>query len=264
MPLHCSAAAELSFTLYIDVYSLPIFSGHIIKLLSYWLIFLAVVHTSLSEPYQILTRASSTYDAVPDPTIVVDNAGRITQVNKAAEDLAGLSREDLLEKDCHEVFHPRDMEKALCVVCNSIKSARTIKNVELAFPENGRYYDVTLTPFEYQQDIKGMVHVLHDVTEKKQTEQKLIHNAHYDPLTDFPNRMLAADRLEQAIGHARRFNRHTAVLFIDLDNFKRSASGFCVRFVVIYILWIKTVLLMNASPSIFPRVRSGVRNLFGN
>ncbi len=96
-------AAELSFTLYIDVYSLPSFAGHIFKLVSYWLIFVAVVRTSLSEPYQILTRASSTYDAVPDPIIVVGNDGRITQVNKAAGNIAGLSREELLETEMGEM-----------------------------------------------------------------------------------------------------------------------------------------------------------------
>lgn len=213
-------AAELSFTLYVDVYSLPIFAGHIFKLFSYWLIFLAVVRTTLTEPYQVMNRGSSTYDAVPDPTIVVDNSGRITQVNKAAEKAAGMLRNDLLEKDCHTVFHSNSMDKYDCVICNSIETATPLNDYEINFPETGKYQEVTLTPFEYQGEVKGMVHVLHDVTEKKLVEQELMHNANYDLLTDFPNRVLATDRLEQAIKHARRFNMHTAVLFIDLDNFK--------------------------------------------
>lgn len=216
----CTIAAELSFTLYINVYSLPILSGHIFKLLSYWLIFMAVVRTSLRDPYLILSRASSTYDAVPDPTIVVDNNGRITQVNKAAEKAAGLSRRELLEHDCHEIFHPRRMLKDECAVCRNIASGTSMENFEIYYPESGEYREVTLTPFDYQSETRAMVHVMHNITRKKQAEAELLHSAYYDPLTDFPNRMLAIDRLEQAINHSRRFNMHTAVLFVDLDNFK--------------------------------------------
>lgn len=215
-----TAAAEFSFTLYIEVYSLPIFVGHIFKLLSYWMIFLAVVRTSLRDPYLILSRASSTYDAVPDPTIVVDNRGRITQVNKAAEKAAALSRQELLEQNCHDVFHPRRMHRTECVICQAVESGRPLKNHEVYYPESGIYQEISLTPFDYRDEVKAMVHVMHNITEKKQAEADLVHSANYDPLTDFPNRMLAIDRLEQAIHHARRFNMHTAVLFIDLDNFK--------------------------------------------
>lgn len=216
----CTIAAELSFTLYIELFSLPILVGHIFKFLSYWLIFLAVVRTSLSEPYQILTRASSTYDAVPDPAIVVDSNGRIIQVNKAAEKAADLPRQEMLEQDCHEIFHPRRMQKSECVVCHNIDSGTPLENFEIYYPESGEYREVTLTPFDYQSESRAMVHVMHNVTRKKQAEVELLHNAYYDPLTDFPNRVLAIDRLEQAINHSRRFNMHTAVLFVDLDNFK--------------------------------------------
>ncbi|MDR9436205.1 MAG: EAL domain-containing protein [Thiohalophilus sp.] len=216
----CTVAAELSFTLYMDLFSLPILVGHIFKFLSYWLIFLAVVRTSLSEPYQILTRASSTYDAVPDPAIVVDSNARIIQVNKAAEKAAGLPRQEMLEQDCHEFFHPRRMQKDECVVCHNIDTGTPLENFEIYYPESGEYREVTLTPFDDQSETRAMVHVMHNITRKKQAEAELVHSAYYDPLTDFPNRMLAIDRLEQAINHSRRFNMHTAVLFVDLDNFK--------------------------------------------
>lgn len=216
----CTIAAELVFTLYMDLVSLPILVGHILKFLSYWLIFMAVVRTSLSEPYQVLTRASSTYDAVPDPAIVLDSGGRIIQVNKAAEKEAGRPRQEMLEQDCHEIFHPRRMPKDECAICHNIVFGTPLENVEIYYPESGEYREITLTPFDYQSETRAMVHVMHNITRKKQAEAELVHNAYYDPLTDFPNRMLALDRLEQAINHSRRFNMHTAVLFVDMDNFK--------------------------------------------
>jgi diguanylate cyclase (GGDEF)-like protein len=60
-----------------------------------------------------------------------------------------------------------------------------------------------------------------DLTAVKQTEQRLQKLAHHDTLTGLPNRALLMDRLEQAISKARRFKRGLAILFLDLDRFKK-------------------------------------------
>jgi PAS domain S-box-containing protein len=59
-----------------------------------------------------------------------------------------------------------------------------------------------------------------DITERKEAEQQLARHAHYDSLTELPNRTLLADRLNQAIAYSDRHKRPTAVLFLDLDRFK--------------------------------------------
>lgn len=59
-----------------------------------------------------------------------------------------------------------------------------------------------------------------DITERKQIEERLRYLAHFDQLTELPNRVLFKDRLEQAIAQAGRTRRHVAVLFVDLDGFK--------------------------------------------
>jgi diguanylate cyclase (GGDEF)-like protein len=59
------------------------------------------------------------------------------------------------------------------------------------------------------------------VMERRQAEDKLIHDASHDPLTGLPNRLLFLDRLSQAMArHNRRAENRFAVLFIDLDRFK--------------------------------------------
>ncbi len=57
--------------------------------------------------------------------------------------------------------------------------------------------------------------------ERKQWEEQIRQLAYYDCLTNLPNRMLFEDRLEQTVEQARRYERLTGVLFLDLDNFKR-------------------------------------------
>lgn len=73
-------------------------------------------------------------------------------------------------------------------------------------------------------DDKGQVQnymgIFTDVTAIKENQKRLEHIAHYDILTQLPNRVLLADRLQQAIIHADRNDNSLAVLFVDLDGFK--------------------------------------------
>jgi diguanylate cyclase (GGDEF)-like protein len=57
--------------------------------------------------------------------------------------------------------------------------------------------------------------------ERKRTEDRILRMAYYDTLTDLPNRSLFHDRLSKALAHAARYSGTCALLFLDLDNFKR-------------------------------------------
>jgi diguanylate cyclase (GGDEF)-like protein len=69
-------------------------------------------------------------------------------------------------------------------------------------------------------DIKGAIGVAIDVTERKQSEDRLALLANYDPVTGLPNRFLFGDRLTHAMHAADRQDKRVALLFVDLDNFK--------------------------------------------
>ena len=69
--------------------------------------------------------------------------------------------------------------------------------------------------------ISGLVATIHDVTERRAFEHQLESQALHDPLTGLANRVLFADRVEQAIVRANRSKRPPAVLYIDIDDFKR-------------------------------------------
>lgn len=59
-----------------------------------------------------------------------------------------------------------------------------------------------------------------DITERKNIENRMQHLAHYDLLTELPNRTLINDRLKQALAYAKREQALLALMFIDLDKFK--------------------------------------------
>jgi len=60
-----------------------------------------------------------------------------------------------------------------------------------------------------------------DVTERRQTEERIRHLAYYDSVTGLPNRALLKEQVKQALAAARRHGRAAALLFLDIDQFKR-------------------------------------------
>jgi PAS domain S-box-containing protein len=62
--------------------------------------------------------------------------------------------------------------------------------------------------------------IVQDITESKHAEEKLKRIAHYDVLTNLPNRVLLADRLNHAMAQCQRRNQSLAVAYMDLDGFK--------------------------------------------
>lgn len=67
----------------------------------------------------------------------------------------------------------------------------------------------------------GIVGVFHDITERKQAEQRMRQLAFYDPLTQLPNRRMLLERIQQGLSNSVRTHKHGAVLFLDLDKFKQ-------------------------------------------
>jgi len=69
--------------------------------------------------------------------------------------------------------------------------------------------------------VLGAVLIFHDVSESRAVALKMSHQAQHDFLTGLPNRLLLTDRLTQAIALSRRHGNKVALLFLDLDHFKR-------------------------------------------
>ncbi len=197
-----------------------VIAANICNVFSYWFIFIAIIRSTLIEPYQIMARGSSTYDAIPTPTIVVDKSCNIIQVNNSACLEVDENRNKLIGKHCHTIFHPLYITVDECPVCQHIKQELPLDSFVMEFRRKNIWREFTLTPFQMIGDIEGIVHVSPDVTRRKHDQDKLIYQAKYDQLTGFPNRVLATDRLEMTIKHAERENVSAAIMFIDIDNFK--------------------------------------------
>jgi diguanylate cyclase (GGDEF)-like protein len=111
-------------------------------------------------------------------------------------------------------YGPGDPEKI--VAAGIERSLRMEPHVFERTRPNGMVLEVRGTPIPGG----GFVTIYTDVTERKRAEERILHMANHDTLTDLPNRALFNDRLGQAISFAKRETGQFALLYLDLDRFK--------------------------------------------
>src|SRR5574340_820934 len=85
-----------------------------------------------------------------------------------------------------------------------------------------RTFESSASPlFNEAGELIGFQGVDRDITERRHAEERVEFLAHHDALTGLPNRILLRDRFEHAIAMAERSRSRVAMLFLDLDKFKR-------------------------------------------
>jgi len=167
---------------------------------------------------------------VPVPIMVKHVTGsqaadcRYSLVNRACEELFGVSRDQIIGKTPHELY-PRERADFIVAENNdTLSSAEPVVVTDhvVETPNNGTRYAVAKSFAVRDDDQKPqyLLTVLEDVTERRRWEQRVSRMAHYDTLTDLPNRATFNDALEAAIQKAAKSGAEVAVLSLDLDGFK--------------------------------------------
>ena len=85
---------------------------------------------------------------------------------------------------------------------------------------DGQSFNIVATSIKNSDGTTSKMEVIRNVTDQKEIQNQLLHQAHHDALTNLPNRILFNDRLEQSIEKGKRNSSKFALLFIDLDHFK--------------------------------------------
>ncbi len=165
------------------------------------------------------------YENAPHCDFTADMDGTIRMVNKAAVELLGYARDDLIGRSVLDLYAdtPGGKDKAR-LLNQRIGSGEEVDGEELEMRRaDGRTIWVSLT-VRLLQDPQGQLlgrrGMVVDITERKRAEDTIKHLAYHDALTDLPNRALFTDRLALALAQVRRERRTLAVMFLDLDRFK--------------------------------------------
>ncbi len=173
------------------------------------------------ERIRVLSQA---LEQSPVSVMITDVKGDIEYVNSTFERTSGYTEREVIGRNVTLLksgHTPRGIYKEMWDQLEAGESWRgELENRH----KSGEFFweRVHIAPVE---DDKGVVHhylaVKEDITQQRQQEEQILHQAHYDTLTDLPNRFLALDRLKQMILETKRSGNWIAVMFIDLDNFKK-------------------------------------------
>lgn len=142
----------------------------------------------------------------------------LAAVNRAAEHIENTSREELIGRNVVDAF-PGIVEFGLTDVLRRVWKSGVAEHFPLSFYKDG-HISGWRENYVYKLPSGEVVAIYDDVTARKQAEGQVIRLAHYDVLTDLPNRTLFLDRLGQAIKKSNRTGLALTLLYIDLDQFK--------------------------------------------
>jgi diguanylate cyclase (GGDEF)-like protein/PAS domain S-box-containing protein len=162
-------------------------------------------------------------DAEPECVKIVKADGTLVQMNAAGLAMIEASRpEQVIGKSIFGLLMPEYREPYRAFVDNVLRGNKGIMEFEITGLKGAHRWlesHAVLLPGE-QGSSPLVLSVTRDITERKHTESRLRQLAHFDSLTDLPNRVQFIERLEQAMADANRHERLVGVVFLDLDRFK--------------------------------------------
>ncbi len=170
-----------------------------------------------------LRQAAAVIASTRDGMIVTDLEPRIVTINPAYTEITGYSEAEVLGKNPRILQSGRHDRAFYQAMWASLLQTGHWQGELWNRRKNGELYPQWLTVSTVRDERGEATHyvgVLTDISQLKRAEERLAHLAHYDPLTDLPNRLLAQSRLAHAVDQAQRHEQRVGVLLLDLDRFK--------------------------------------------
>jgi diguanylate cyclase (GGDEF)-like protein/PAS domain S-box-containing protein len=163
-------------------------------------------------------------DHIPSQITVKDvRDRRYVLVNRVAENYFGLPREAILGKTAPDMF-PAASAKIIAA-----DDEATLRSPGGLFKDEHPWESQALgTRFvtskrlairDKEGEARYLINIVDDVTERRRADDKIAHLAHFDPLTDLPNRVLFRGQIERELQKTSRGEKF-ALLYIDVDEFK--------------------------------------------
>jgi diguanylate cyclase (GGDEF)-like protein/PAS domain S-box-containing protein len=150
--------------------------------------------------------------------------GRLSYVSPSWKENLGHSVAEVIGRPISDFVHPDDLGRCMQFLEHIYVSGIKQGGIEYrVLHQDGswRWHTTNASPIlDEEGKVSSYLAICHDITERRHTEEQIRHQAHYDPLTDLPNRILLTDRVERALQMAQRQQTQLALLFVDLDRFK--------------------------------------------
>ena len=181
---------------------------------------LAIDNTRAEARLQL---AASVFEHAREGIMITDYTGAIIEINDTFTHITGYNREDVLGQDQTILQSDRHAADYHEEISYTLKHSGHWSGEMWNRRKNGEIY-AEMQTISVVRDNNGktqnFVTLFTDITPMKEHQQQLEYLAHYDVLTNLPNRVLLADRLQQAMVQSQRRSQSVAVVYLDLDGFK--------------------------------------------
>lgn len=170
-----------------------------------------------------LRLAASVFSHAREGIIITDTQGNIIDVNETFVSITGYEREEVLGKNPNILKSDRQPSEFYQQLWLSITQNGYWSGEIWNKRKNNEEYAQLLTISAVQDNngkVKNYIAIFTDISEAKKQQYKLEHMAHYDVLTNLPNRTLLSQRLNQALNESKNNSSLVAVMLLDLDGFK--------------------------------------------
>jgi diguanylate cyclase (GGDEF)-like protein/PAS domain S-box-containing protein len=170
-----------------------------------------------------LQRFRKAMDATGDAIVLVDKATeRFVEVNATASKMFGYSREEFLGlgTESQEATTQIELERLRDAILGGPPSEQ-LMSIKIRRKDGWHLPVEIVRQTEMSDEDSITVGVVRDITEREEAHLRLYRMAHHDPLTGLPNRTLFYETLSKTLTQAERHNWEVAVLYVDLDHFKR-------------------------------------------
>lgn len=162
---------------------------------------------------------------MPDAMIVLDQNGRVVDVNKSAAELVGLPAREIIGKPARDFAL---CEAGVQALCSTEEAGIARTEVSVGQGDGQRHFDLLASPLkDHGGRYRGRLAVLHDITVHKRAEKVLEQQVMYDGLTGLPNRNFLMKSLSTVTEGGSRSH---ALLLMDLDRFKEVNDTFGHRY----------------------------------
>lgn len=147
--------------------------------------------------------------------LLIHSEEKIIDVNQSLCEIIGEIRDELIDTPIQNIFSPEALDK---IHRSQLSEAF---EVELSRKDGTRFpAEISSASMQFEDGLYTVL-AIRDISRQKEQEEHILYQAQYDLLTHIPNRFLARDRAEQAMKNADRHKTKLALMFVDLDGFKK-------------------------------------------
>ncbi|WP_415898144.1 EAL domain-containing protein [Neptuniibacter sp. QD57_21] len=167
---------------------------------------------------------SQAIEQSPVSVVITSLDGEIEYVNSTFENVTGYKKEEILGQNSRILKSGRTPIGRYAELWQHLIQGKAWRGEFQNQRKNGEIFweQAHIAPvYDAEGKTKHYLAVKQDITQQKAQEEKILHQAHFDSLTNLPNRFLSLNRLETMLLEARRKKHSVAVLFLDMDDFKK-------------------------------------------